>query len=109
MSFSDEIEKVSKELVDIMKETEGKINHEVAMVKKECAKKEESFQTEIRKLEKEISLKLLENEKNSTKCSLLDHELERFRKGNITMDDMHTSKLLLLEKNLESTFQKLVS
>lgn len=91
-----------------MKETEEKIQNEVAIVKTEFGTIQEKLQTNLKNLENEISLKNLEIEKFSTKCSLLESELDRFRKGNITMDDMHTSKLFVLEKNLESTFQKLV-
>lgn len=109
ISFLDEIEKVSQELADIVKETEEKVKNEAYKLKTEHEKKQEIFQVELKKFENEIAVKNLEIEKHSTKCSLLENEMDRFRKGNITMDDMHTSKLLVLEKNLESTFQKLVS
>lgn len=92
-----------------MKETEEKIKSEVAQIKIEYTKKVESLQVELKKVESEVLMKNLEIEKYSTKCSLLENELDRFKKGNFTIDDMHTSKLLVLEKNLESTFQKLVS
>lgn len=106
--FSDEIEKVSQELSNIAKETEDKIKNEISKAKIEFISKQENFKLEMQRLENEVSMRILENEKISMKCSLLESELERFRKGNVTMDEFHTSKLLVLEKNLESTFQKLV-
>lgn len=107
--FLDEIEKVNQELADIVKETEEKIRNEVSKVKLMYTKKQDNLLEDLKNLENEISMKNLDIEKFSMKCSLLENELDRFKKGNISMDDMHTSKLLVLEKNMESTFQKLVS
>lgn len=96
-------------MADIVKETEEKIRNEISKVKFEYTEKQDDLRAELKNLESEISTKNLEIEKLSMKCSLLENELDRFRKGNISMDDIHSSKLLVLEKNMETTFQKLVS
>lgn len=104
----DEIQKLNDTLQDIVRETEDKIKNEVNTLKIEYNFKYERLLKDLKITEEEIKSKSLEIEKYSTKCKLLENEIEKFQKGIFNIDDSRTSKLLVLEKNLESTFQKLV-
>ncbi|KAI4463963.1 hypothetical protein MML48_4g00006719 [Holotrichia oblita] len=57
-------------------------------------------------LYREKQAKELEKEKNTSK--VLEERLDIIQKGNLTIETSSTSKLLMLEKNLESTFQNLL-
>lgn len=105
----DEIQKLNETLQDIVEETEEKIKNEVNKLKIEYNFKQEQLSKDLKIAEEEIKAKFLEIEKYSTKCKLLENEIEKFQRGIFNIDENRTSKLLILEKNLESTFQKLVS
>lgn len=105
----DEIQKLNETLQDIVEETEEKIKNEVNKLKIEYNFKQEQLSKDLKIAEEEIKAKFLEIEKYSTKCKLLENEIEKFQRGIFNIDENRISKLLILEKNLESTFQKLVS
>ncbi|KAJ8984432.1 hypothetical protein NQ317_012495 [Molorchus minor] len=103
-----DMEQINKEMEIIIKETEDKIKHEVAKTKFEYNLKCEQFLKDLKAAHDEISTKQLEIEKYTTKCMLLEKEIEKIQKGTLNIDESRTSKLLILEKNLEQTFQKLL-
>ncbi|XP_018565268.1 uncharacterized protein PFB0765w-like [Anoplophora glabripennis] len=104
----DETQKLNETLQDIVRETENKIKNEVNKLKIEHNFKQEQLLKDLKVAEEEIKTKSLEIEKYTTKCKLLENEIEKFQRGIFNIDESRTSKLLVLEKNLESTFQKLL-
>lgn len=92
-----------------MEEAAEKIKSETGKTREECDLKIKEVQKVTKKLKEELNAKNIELEKCIREGKLLEEELERIRKGNICIDESNTSKLLILEKNLESTFQKLVN
>nr|CAI5847178.1 unnamed protein product [Callosobruchus analis] len=104
----EQIQKINQDIDDIVRNTENKIKMEVASVTAQCDKKCQELGEMLRMAQEELRMKSLEIEKYQTKCELFESELDKFRKGNYDFSDSNASKLLILEKNLESTFQKLL-
>nr|CAH7767584.1 unnamed protein product [Callosobruchus chinensis] len=104
----DQIQKINQDIDDIVRDTECKIKIEVANVTAQYDKKCQELGDMLRASQEELKMKSLEIEKYQTKCELFESELDKFRKGNYDFSDSNASKLLILEKNLESTFQKLL-
>ncbi|VEN38104.1 unnamed protein product [Callosobruchus maculatus] len=104
----EQIQKINQDIDDIVRDTENKIRIEVATVTVACDKKCQELGDTLRTAQEELKMKSLEIEKYQTKCELFESELDKFRKGNYDFSDSNASKLLILEKNLESTFQKLL-
>ncbi|CAH1956910.1 unnamed protein product [Acanthoscelides obtectus] len=104
----DQMQKINQDIDDIVKDTEFKIKVEVANVKSQYDKRCQELEDMLRTAQEELRIKSLEIEKYQTKCELFESELDKFRKGNYDFSESNGSKLLILEKNLESTFQKLL-
>lgn len=62
----------------------------------------------MRQMESNLNDKNLDLEQQIRRNKMVEEEMMFLKKGNVCVDDSTTSKLLILEKNLESTFQKLV-
>lgn len=95
-------------MTEVLKESSEKLDHDVGQVKQEYQSKIETLQQTIDTTQKELNNKNEELEKHSKEYKYLENELERIKKGNVVIDDTCTNRLFVLEKNLESTFQKLV-
>ncbi|CAH0559965.1 unnamed protein product [Brassicogethes aeneus] len=95
-------------LNDYMKESQEKLLKETAEIRQEYNKKILEMEQELKDSQNDLKIKAFEIEKLSGKCSILECEIERVLKGNTHIDESGTSKLLVLEKNLETTFQKLL-
>lgn len=66
--------------------------------------------TEVKLFQGEINNKNVQLEVREKEMALLKQEIERMKKnGGYYVNESQISKLILLEKNLETTFQKLVS
>nr|XP_023016021.1 hyaluronan-mediated motility receptor-like [Leptinotarsa decemlineata] len=102
------IEKINEDMKNIMKEMEEKVTNQVEAVKLEYNKRYEVLMAKYNTALEDLKVKSLEIEKFSAKCSFLENEMEKFRRGDVTIQDTNISKLLILEKNLETTFQKLL-
>lgn len=94
-------------LFEAVQEAEAKTRAEINQIKTESQAKCNNLQQELVKAKDEIQSKNFEIEKQSFKQEALQKEIEVLQKGRNVESDM--SKLLVLEKHLESTFQKLVN
>lgn len=93
-----------------MKEADEKIKKEKELIKEQYNENLSELVKDMRQIKSNLNDKNLDFEQQIRRNKMLEEEMQALRKGNITMDDdSTTSKLLILEKNLESTFQKLVS
>ncbi|RZC36122.1 sodium channel and clathrin linker 1-like, partial [Asbolus verrucosus] len=94
----EEIVRLSTSLAEVINETDVKVK----TIKNEHDQKLDKVLNDLKESQEEV--------KNySKKCTFLEEEIERLHKGQVYIDESSTSKLLMLEKNLENTFQKLVS
>lgn len=109
MNFSEENEKLIQEMTEIVNECKEKIKHETNRITAEHNKKQKALLEEMSRGHNEIKNKSSEIEALNKKCGLLEAEIERMHKGHCIIEESDINKLLVLEKNLESTFQKLVS
>lgn len=105
----EELSRLSKMLSEVTHETELKAKAEISEIKSECQIKLNELQQKLGKAKEEIRNKTFEIEKCLVKQEGLLKEIEIMRKGSSQNVDSDVNKLLLLEKNLESTFQKLVN
>ncbi|KAJ8952045.1 hypothetical protein NQ318_010955, partial [Aromia moschata] len=94
----DDAGKMNQELCAVMSEAEEKIKNEASKVKSEYNLKYEQLEKDLKATQDKVASKHLEIEKFSTKCMLLENEIEKIRRGNLNIDDSKTSKLLILEK-----------
>ena len=96
-------------LSEVIEETNSKLKQELEQSKQHYSDKLNKIKKDMKNVLQDLETKGNELEKHRNMSKVLEEEVERLRKGNINFDESHTSKLLVLEKNLESTFQKLVS
>jgi len=101
--------KMSDILSEVIEETNSKLKQELEQSKQHYSDKLNKIKKDMKNVLQDLETKGNELEKHRNMSKVLEEEVERLRKGNINFDESHTSKLLVLEKNLESTFQKLVS
>lgn len=94
-------------LAEAVQEAELKTRAEINEIKSESQVKLNQLQQELVNAKEEIQNKNFEIEKHFFKQEALQKEIEILQKGRNIESDL--SKLLVLEKNLESTFQKLVN
>ncbi|KAB0799617.1 hypothetical protein PPYR_07497 [Photinus pyralis] len=104
----EEAARISKILSELMDKADARLKNEVEAVQQVCDIKLKETQTSVGSLKEELNEKNLQLQKSTYDCKLLENEVEKAKKGNLFVDESHTSKLLVLEKNLESTFQKLL-
>ncbi|XP_066150235.1 sodium channel and clathrin linker 1-like isoform X2 [Euwallacea fornicatus] len=104
----EENEKLVQEMMEIVKESHEKIKSENDKVRNEFSDKQKVFLDDLATAHNEIKNKISELEAATKKCALLENEIERMHKGHCNIDESGMNKLLVLEKNLESTFQKLL-
>ncbi|XP_028136514.1 sodium channel and clathrin linker 1-like [Diabrotica virgifera virgifera] len=103
-----EMKKMNDDLDRIIGAIEEKCNKDIVVVKQDAEKRYTDLLDNHRKLQDELNKKILDIEKMQAKNIILQNEIDRFSLGATGTDDSRTSKLLILEKNLESTFQKLL-
>lgn len=104
----EENEKLVQEMTEIVKESQEKITSETNKIKAELNERQRAILEELSQAHNEIKIKTNELQAAKDKSALLEHEIERIHKGHCSIDESEINKLLVLEKNLESTFQKLV-
>ncbi|XP_066247069.1 sodium channel and clathrin linker 1-like [Euwallacea similis] len=104
----EENEKLVQEMTEIIKESHEKIKSESDKARSEFSDKQKAFLDDLARAHNEIKNKTSELEAATKKCALLENEIERMHKGHCNIDESDMNKLLVLEKNLESTFQKLL-
>lgn len=95
-------------MTEIVKETQEKITSETNKIKAELNERQTVILDDLAKAHNEIKIKTSELQAAKDKSALLENEIERMHKGHCSIDESEINKLLVLEKNLESTFQKLV-
>lgn len=104
----EENEKLVQEMTEIVKESHEKITSETNKIKAELNERQRAILEELSQAHNEIKIKTSELQAAKDKSALLEKEIERMHKGHCSIDENEINKLLVLEKNLESTFQKLV-
>ncbi|KAK5643104.1 hypothetical protein RI129_006949 [Pyrocoelia pectoralis] len=104
----EELAKISKTLSEVTNQANERLRNEVSSIKQEYDLKLNETQSSVTSLKDELNGKNFQLQKSMYDCKLLENEIEKVKKGNLFIDESHTSKLLILEKNLESTFQKLL-
>lgn len=104
----EENEKLVQEMTEIVKESQEKITSETNKTKAELNERQRAILEELSQAHNEIKIKTSELQAAKDKSALLEKEIERMHKGHCSIDESEINKLLVLEKNLESTFQKLV-
>jgi Skp family chaperone for outer membrane proteins len=100
--------KITEKLTNIVDETNHKAQKDIECLKNIHEEKLHKLEEEVQAVHQELDKKNIELNKYTNECKLMEDEIARIKKGNLQIDDSNTSKLLILEKNLESTFQKLV-
>lgn len=100
--------KLKKIMSEMVNEMEEKVKNEVELIDTKYNIKFKKAKMDVDNLKEELTTKNDEINKYKKELKTLEEDLQRISKGNITIDESNTSKLLILEKNLESTFQKLV-
>ncbi|GLV36091.1 hypothetical protein CBL_01855 [Carabus blaptoides fortunei] len=108
LKAKDEVTELSNSLAQLIKEADEKIKNEVEVIKKQYNENLRRLLDDINELKMESNSKNLELQKVTRGCKILEEEISRRNQGSVLMDDSNTSKLLVLEKNLESSFQKLL-
>lgn len=104
----EENEKLVQEMTEIVKESQEKITTETNKIKADLTERQRAILEDLSKAHNEIKIKTNELQAAKDKSALLENEIERMHKGHCSIDENEINKLLVLEKNLESTFQKLV-
>lgn len=103
--FVEETARLSQTLSEFIDETDTKIKTIRTEHETQVEHLKQAFQTS----QEMIKLKESEIENYARKCAFLETETEKLRKCGAYADDTGVSKILLLEKSFEGTFQKLVS
>lgn len=94
---------------EIVDGTKDKVKNEIEIIETKYLVKLKKVNIDVDSMKEELTLKCEEISQHKKEYKILEEEFERIKKGNINLDESSTTKLLILEKNLESTFQKLVS
>lgn len=105
----EEVARVTKTLSEVIQENDLKVKAEINQIRVECSMKLNQLREELTKAKEEMLNKNFELEKAVLKNEALQKEIEILQKGTSQSVDSDLNKLLVLEKNLESTFQKLVN
>lgn len=102
--------KISKSLLEAIEQAEMKLKSEVDQVKSDFNTNLKSVLEDLRKAHSDSLIKQNEINTYAKQCALLQNEIERLqtKKSMIENEQDGNSKLLVLETNLERTFQKLV-
>ncbi|XP_060530717.1 sodium channel and clathrin linker 1-like [Cylas formicarius] len=106
--IAEENQKMVEQITEITKKYEERIKNETGIIKDECNRKLKELTEELAQTQNEVKRKSLEIENQAKNVILLEHEVQRLQAGNLSFNESNTSKLLVLEKNLEATFQKLL-
>lgn len=106
---SDEVLQLTKTLTETIDAANKKVEVELESAKKQYTEKAQKLKQDMRNLTESLKQKDLELEKERNSAKVLEEKLGIIQKGNLDMETSSTSKLLVLEKNLETTFQKLVN
>ncbi|CAG9857319.1 unnamed protein product [Phyllotreta striolata] len=106
------VQKLNEELDSILNDIKEKFDRETARIKQEASKQRDALLKEIDSAKQRLDAKSIEIEKFHTKSIVLQNNIDKLlstgSNANAIDDNTATSKLLVLEKNLESTFQKLL-
>ncbi|XP_068907121.1 sodium channel and clathrin linker 1-like isoform X2 [Tenebrio molitor] len=100
----EETARLSQTLSEFIDETDTKIKTIRTEHETQVEHLKQAFQTS----QEMIKLKESEIENYARKCAFLETETEKLRKCGAYADDTGVSKILLLEKSFEGTFQKLL-
>ncbi|XP_044254488.1 paramyosin-like [Tribolium madens] len=100
----EETAKLSQTLTEFIDETDLKVRS----IRTDHETRLEQMRQALEANQELVRVKEMEIETYAKKCALLENQIEDFRKNRTYVDDGGTSKILVLEKNLENTFQKLL-
>lgn len=102
---------MSKTLSEIVDEAEAKVKREIDAVRSQHISEMRKMKNEFKILQSEVNNKTIQVEIREKEISLLKEEIERMKEGKTSsyINESQASKIILLEKNLEINFQKLVS
>lgn len=111
LESKDEMGKISKSLLEAIEQAEMKLKSEVDQVKSDFNTNLKSVLEDLRKAHSDSLIKQNEINTYAKQCALLQNEIERLqtKKSMIENEQDGNSKLLVLETNLERTFQKLLT
>lgn len=105
----EELIKASETLSKTKTEFEDTIAKKVNTLTKEYSDELKKAELQNNKVQEDLKNSKFELEKCSLKCEALEREISILKTGDSQTVESSMSKLLVLDKNLESTFQKLVS
>lgn len=94
---------------ELVQENEMKANTEINKIKSTYLGKLMHFEESLTTAQKEIQTKNYEIEKQFFQLEILQKQIEFLQTGSSQNKECNINKLLMLEKNLETTFQKLAS
>ncbi|XP_056635172.1 sodium channel and clathrin linker 1-like [Diorhabda sublineata] len=103
-----EMKKMNEQLDDIIKEVQEKCMKETDSIKEQAEFRYKDILKCLENTQDELKEKVVQNEKLQAKNIILQNEIDKFSTRGVDSEESKTSKLLILEKNLESTFQKLL-
>ncbi|XP_044749847.1 desmoplakin-like [Coccinella septempunctata] len=111
LESKDEMSKVSKSLLEAIENAELKLKSEVDQVKSDFNTNLKTVLDDLKKAHSDSVVKQNEINTYAKQCALLENEIERLqtKRGRTEEEEDGNSKLLILEKNLEKTFQKLLT
>ncbi|GJQ77354.1 hypothetical protein Trydic_g20764 [Trypoxylus dichotomus] len=104
----DETAHLTKALSESVEEANKKAQVELDLAKRQYIEKAQKLKADMKNLTEFLKQKDFELEKEKNAAKVLEEKLDIMQKGNVSIETSSTSKLLLLEKNLETTFQKLL-
>ncbi|XP_050299162.1 sodium channel and clathrin linker 1-like isoform X2 [Anthonomus grandis grandis] len=107
-AMKEENEKLVQEMTEMIKECEVKIKKETIKITQEYEQKQKLLLEQLTHAQNGIQAKMCEIEGISKKCILLESEIERMHRGHCSIEERDINKMLILEKNMEATFQKLL-
>ncbi|KAL1490009.1 hypothetical protein ABEB36_013924 [Hypothenemus hampei] len=103
-----ENEKIVEEMTEFVIEFKKKIIDDRNTLESVFSAKEVYLTENLEKANKEIHDKNNKIDSLNKKIAVLENEIDRIHKGHCSLEERDSNKLLILEKNLESTFQKLL-
>ncbi|XP_030766316.1 synaptonemal complex protein 1-like [Sitophilus oryzae] len=100
----EEIKNLIKKNNETLEEYEARKEKEILLVTNEYEKKHRILLEDLNRIQNEAKSKELEIEEYKRKCILLEQDIKRIENG-----DKNVSRILELERKMESTFQSLVN
>lgn len=106
--FLGEVVKLSKNLAEVITISDQQIQIQADKLRQEYEQKIKELETLSTKYQNAHKIKTIEVKQLNKQVALQKQEIDGLKNKKTTYDDTNNDKILMLEKHLEETFQKLV-